>query len=396
MAAAAVGAKAEYTIDEAIEAIGFGRYQLAVLLMSGLCWTADAMEMLLLSYIKLPLQCEWKISDAQAAIITAGVGAGMLFGSVTWGVVSDGYGRRVGFLAVAAFTFSFGVVSALSTNYTMMVASRTLVGFGIGGVPVAFSLMMEWLPVAQRGTWGMGVVLFWSGGAIFEALIAMEIMPTLGWRWLVAISSAPLGMLLLLWPALPESPRWLVGKGKIEEAQKLLEAAAKVNGVTLPQGTLSSKFDAVDDGHGSVGADQIRLLLHPTLRAMTLRIWYLWFSAAFVYYGLVMLQPDMIAMENKGLRCEYHIEGGQSIPQHHELTSDPAKDASSNNSSSISSSSSSSVEPGDTPCLNAMTVSDYVDSLISTAGEFPGVIATMILLDHLGRRPSLAYMYHLR
>ena len=207
MAAAAVGAKAEYTIDEAIEAIGFGRYQLAVLLMSGLCWTADAMEMLLLSYIKLPLQCEWKISDAQAAIITAGVGAGMLFGSVTWGVVSDGYGRRVGFLAVAAFTFSFGVVSALSTNYTMMVASRTLVGFGIGGVPVAFSLMMEWLPVAQRGTWGMGVVLFWSGGAIFEALIAMEIMPTLGWRWLVAISSAPLGMLLLLWPALPESPR---------------------------------------------------------------------------------------------------------------------------------------------------------------------------------------------
>jgi MFS family permease/Cu/Zn superoxide dismutase len=296
-----------YTIDEAIEKVGFGRYQILVLLMAGLCWTADAMEMLLLSYIKQPLQCEWGIKDYQAAAITTAVGVGMLFGSVTWGIVADTYGRRFGFLAVAAFTFVFGVLSALSPSYGAIVILRGLVGFGIGGVPVAFSLMMEFLPVAQRGTWGMGVVLFWSGGAMFESLVAMYVMPTLGWRWLVGISSLPLGVLLLLWPVLPESPRWLVGQGKLEEAVLVLEQAARINGTELPAGKLSAVFEAADDGHGSVNLDGLKELLHPVTKPLTFRLWYLWFSCAFVYYGLVMVQPDLISLENKGERCDYAV-----------------------------------------------------------------------------------------
>ena len=44
-------------------------------------------------------------------------------------------------------------------------------------------------------------------------------------------------------------------------------------------------------------------------------------------------------------------------------------------------------------CAGAMTASDYIDSLISTCGEFPGIIMTVLLIDILGRRPMLAYMY---
>ena len=303
-----------FTIDEAIEQVGFGKYQVLVLLMAGLCWTADAMEMLLLSYIKQPLQCEWGITDVEAAAITTSVGVGMLVGSVTWGIVADTYGRRFGFLAVAAFTFGFGVLSAISPSYGAIVVARGLVGFGIGGVPVAFSLMMEFLPVAQRGTWGMGVVLFWSGGAMFESLVAMYVMPTLGWRWLVAISSLPLGLLLLLWPVLPESPRWLVGQGRLEEASLVLEQAARINGTQLPPGKLSTMFKAADDGHGSVNADGLKELLHPVTKPLTMRLWYLWFSCAFVYYGLVMVQPDLISLENKGDRCDYPVQVKDCLP----------------------------------------------------------------------------------
>ena len=82
-----------YSVDEAIEAVGFGRYQVGVLLMAGLCWTADAMEMLLLSYIKEPMKCEWGISDLEAASVASAVGFGMLAGSTFWGVVADSFGR---------------------------------------------------------------------------------------------------------------------------------------------------------------------------------------------------------------------------------------------------------------------------------------------------------------
>ena len=124
-----------YTIDEGIEAVGFGKFQVGVLVMGGLCWMADAMEMMLLAFIKAPLQCEFGISDGEAALITTAVGMGMFFGSTVWGLVADTYGRRFGFLATAGFTFVFGIVSALATNFPMMLLARGLCGFGIGCPP---------------------------------------------------------------------------------------------------------------------------------------------------------------------------------------------------------------------------------------------------------------------
>ena len=324
-----------YSVDEAIEAVGFGRYQVGVLLMAGLCWTADAMEMLLLSYIKEPMKCEWGISDLEAASVASAVGFGMLAGSTFWGVVADSFGRpsqrpacspltrrslragRFGFLAVAVFTFACGMASAFSNGLAMMIVARGLVGFGIGGVPVAFSLMMEFLPMAERGTWGMGIVIFWSGGAVFEALLAMEVMGAgWGWRWLVALSSMPLGVLLLLWPVLPESPRWLVAHGKTAEAQRILTAAAKRNGTSLPPGRLSGSVATLEgDSHGhggSVGKEQLGSLLRPEVRRLSCSVWFLWFVSAFVYYGIVMVQTDLLAAEkdpNKDVCPSYRAEG---------------------------------------------------------------------------------------
>lgn len=215
---------------------------------------------------------------------------GMLFGSAAWGLLADKYGRRFGFLATAGFTFVFGMASAAAPDFGWLLLARGLCGFGIGGVPVAFSLMMEWLPASKRGTWGMGVSMFWTVGAMFEALMGLVIMSPaaldLGWRWLVAISSLPLGLLLLLWPVLPESPRWLVSNGRLAEAEAVLQKSALANGVVLPPGRLSEHFESVDDGHGGGGGGgggaQVWLLLRGAVLPLTLRIWFLWFVSAFV------------------------------------------------------------------------------------------------------------------
>eukprot|EP01051_Picozoa_sp_SAG22_P005477 SAG22_NODE_326_length_12283_cov_248.386408_8_plen_276_part_00 len=66
--------------------------------------------------------------------------------------------------------------------------------------------------------------------------------------------------------------------------------------------------EAVDDGGhgGAVGLEQVTTLVQPALRTITLKIWYLWFVSAFVYYGLVMVQPDMLAQEKACTRCEFN------------------------------------------------------------------------------------------
>ena len=71
-----------------------------------------------------------------------------------------------------------------------------------------------------------------------QAGLAWAILSDWGWRWLVAVSSAPLLALMLLYPLLPESPYWLLDRGRTREAQALLQRMAHANGCSLPPGRL--------------------------------------------------------------------------------------------------------------------------------------------------------------
>jgi hypothetical protein len=71
-----------------------------------------------------------------------------------------------------------------------------------------------------------------------QAGLAWAILSSWGWRWLVAISSVPLLMLMLLYPLLPESPYWLLATGQTGRAQALLHRIARANGRPPPKGRL--------------------------------------------------------------------------------------------------------------------------------------------------------------
>ena len=71
-----------------------------------------------------------------------------------------------------------------------------------------------------------------------QAGLAWGILSDWGWRWLVAISSVPLLLLMLLYPLLPESPYWLLAMGRTQEVQAMLSRIARINGRDLPPGRL--------------------------------------------------------------------------------------------------------------------------------------------------------------
>ncbi|KAJ0744775.1 putative major facilitator superfamily domain, MFS transporter superfamily [Helianthus annuus] len=83
-----------YTLDEALGAIGFGRFQLIVLAYAGLGWVAEAMEMMLLSFVGPAMKPEWGLSASQESLISTVAFGGMLVGAYSWGRVSDAYGRK--------------------------------------------------------------------------------------------------------------------------------------------------------------------------------------------------------------------------------------------------------------------------------------------------------------
>eukprot|EP00268_Persea_americana_P061107 TRINITY_DN7680_c0_g1_i6.p1 TRINITY_DN7680_c0_g1~~TRINITY_DN7680_c0_g1_i6.p1 ORF type:complete len:108 (+),score=26.51 TRINITY_DN7680_c0_g1_i6:213-536(+) len=83
-----------YTVDEALVAMGFGKFQGLVLAYAGMGWVAEAMEMMLLSFVGPAVQSEWGLSSHEESLITSAVFAGMLVGAYSWGIVSDKHGRR--------------------------------------------------------------------------------------------------------------------------------------------------------------------------------------------------------------------------------------------------------------------------------------------------------------
>ncbi|CAI5458066.1 unnamed protein product [Closterium sp. Yama58-4] len=219
---------------------GFGPYQLFLVCYTGLAWLADAMEMILLSFVGPAARCEFGLSAAEESLIASVVFLGVFLGSYVWGLVADAYGRRRGFMATALFTLFAGLLSAWSPTFLTLLVSRCLVGFGIGGASVVFSLCSEFLPSNSRGFWLVFIEFFWTIGSLIEAALAWAVMPSLHWRMLVLLSATPFALLLLLYPFLPESPRFLLLKGNASAAHIVLEKAARTNGKRLPPGRLVS------------------------------------------------------------------------------------------------------------------------------------------------------------
>lgn len=81
-------------MTQAVNALGFGWFQVKLSLCVGLCWMADSMEMTILSVLGPALHCDWGITRYQQALVTTVVFFGMMVSSTFWGKLSDRYGRK--------------------------------------------------------------------------------------------------------------------------------------------------------------------------------------------------------------------------------------------------------------------------------------------------------------
>ncbi|CAD6198566.1 unnamed protein product [Caenorhabditis auriculariae] len=337
-----------FTVDEAVEALGFGRFQIKLSILTGLAWMADAMEMMLLSLISPALACEWGISSVQQALVTTCVFSGMMLSSTFWGKICDRFGRRKGLTFSTLVACLMGALSSMSPHFYVLLLFRGLTGFGIGGVPQSVTLYAEFLPTAQRAKCVVLIESFWAIGAVFEALLAYVVMSWWGWRALMLGSSLPLGIFAALSFWLPESARFDMASGHPERAMETLQEAARQNRVQLPIGRLVSSTPAGKDNRGDLTS-----LLAPDLRKTTILLWIIWAVNAFSYYGMVLFTTVLFQSHDE-------CHGG--------LFSNGTK----------------------LETCQPLTRSDYFDLLSTTLAEFPGLIITVVVIEWLGRKKTMA------
>ncbi len=273
------------TVEDAITEIGFGRFHIKLMLLCGISWAADAMEVLIIAFVLPAAGKEWGMTIAQMGLLGTAVFIGMLIGAFVWGRLSDIWGRKVGFVSTVAISAVFGLLSAFSPSFVWLLVLRALTGFGVGGtLPVDYSIFAEYLPPKNRGRYLVLLESFWALGSILAAGLAWLIVPTLGWRWLLAAAALPGLIAFWIRREIPKSPRFLLVHGRNAEARKVLNFVAAQNGKTLPDLPLQPVKPGVKT--------RISDLLKPELRRTTLMLWITWFAISLGYYGTFTWLPN--------------------------------------------------------------------------------------------------------
>ncbi|CAL4943307.1 unnamed protein product [Urochloa decumbens] len=363
-----------YTTDDALTIMGFGKSQALVLAYAGMGWVAEAMEVMLLSFLGPVVREEWNVSPQDESLLSSVVFAGMLIGAFTWGFISDRYGRRTVLLLSTLLTSGLGFLSALSPNYLCLLALRFFVGIGVGSGHVFASWFLEFVPAGNRGTWMVIFSFFWTTGTVLEASLAWVVLSALSWRWLLALSALPCFILLPFFRITPESPRYLCAQNRMSDATAVLERMANANQAALPQGVLTyhgetktdyithttpdpedeqlipirekehTVEDAICSKYGVIAAFR-KLLSHNLLRS-TLLLWFVFYASSFAYYGIALLTSQLSDV-NRSCSSDLIFE------------------------------------------LQQKDGNLYKDTFITSLAEAPGLILSALLVDWFGRKATM-------
>ncbi|KAH7115143.1 putative MFS myo-inositol transporter [Dendryphion nanum] len=167
------------------------------------------------------------LSTWDKSVITSCTSLFALFASPLTGLLADAWGRK-SVVLVADVLFIIGaLVQAAAHSVGTMVLGRSIVGVAIGGASFVVPLYIsELAPGKWRGRMVTVSSLFITGGQVVAYVVGWGFSEREGgWRWMVGLGAVPAGVQigLLVGAGVPESARWMVGKGRVEEARGVLE-----------------------------------------------------------------------------------------------------------------------------------------------------------------------------
>ncbi|HJU20724.1 MAG TPA: MFS transporter [Stellaceae bacterium] len=185
----------------------------------------DFFDFLLIGFVLAFIVRGWDLTYGQSGLILLASGIGAPLGSLFWGWMADKIGRRTVFIATILNVALATGAMALTPDrgWIFLVVCRFFVGVGTTGLySVDITLMQEFLPAKKRG-WLTGLTTtMLPAGFLLGALLGRYATPTIGWRGLVLCGLVPAALTLLIRLWVPESPHWLMRKGRVAEARKSL------------------------------------------------------------------------------------------------------------------------------------------------------------------------------
>ena len=247
---------------------------------------------------------EWLL-DLTTGMFFLGAGTGGLF----LGKLADSIGRKNVLFTSLAILILVGGVSALVPNIYLFIACRFLVGVCYAATLGQMIVMVvELVKPSRRSFAANSVWLFYS---LALCVIALKAYIIKEWKILIAVCTAPYLLVLLLYKQVPESVRWLLVKGRQNEAEEIFNKMAKRNQRSFQPGVLT-----VDSHEIELISSSFKDLFRPLTIAVKTGIQcYAWFVTNMVYYGLSLAAHDLGGSIYRNfalvslMECPGHIAG---------------------------------------------------------------------------------------
>src|SRR5579872_939385 len=196
----------------------------------------DFFDFFLISFVLGYVVKNWHLTFGQSGAILLASGISAPFGSLFYGWLADKAGRRTALIAaVLNVSVATGAMAFTPEGaWQYLVGCRFIVGFGVTGLySVDITLMQEFSPASKRG-WFTGLTTtMLPAGSLLAALLGYYAEPYIGWRGMVITGLLPALLCLYIRAFVPESPLFLLRKGRIEEARKSLAWALMVDPATI-------------------------------------------------------------------------------------------------------------------------------------------------------------------
>jgi MFS transporter, putative metabolite:H+ symporter len=289
-----VQASAAIQAGPRLDRLPVGRFHWRMLALIGSGMFLDGFEIYLAgSVLGVLVKDGWSNLQLNAHFISATF-VGMVIGTWLAGVLGDRFGRRFSYQFNLLLFGLASLAGALAPSMTWLIVARLFMGIGLGAeIVVGYVTLAEFVPPKMRGRWLSGLAIVTNSALFISSLVGYLIIPSLGWRAMFVIAGIGALIVWYLRKRMPESPRWLESQGRLEEAERALQAieAEVSRGQPLPP-VITEAPIAAPGKVRSIGAVFSRQFVGSTVVGSVICI-----AISIGVYGLVVWLPTFFVKQ---------------------------------------------------------------------------------------------------
>ncbi|XP_031628517.1 synaptic vesicle glycoprotein 2C-like isoform X1 [Contarinia nasturtii] len=327
----------KYSMDEAIYLTGKGRFNILIILLSGLVLMGATIENISIAFVLPYANCDLNMTTSETGLASSIAFLGFVVSSHLWGFICDTAGRKKVIKIASTFSLIFAILSAFSVNAISIIILRFFVGIFISGLLASvFSYASEFHTRESAPKAASFVSMFMPMIFIYSSVIGLLVIPMnwsvnlifikfVPWRLYIILITSVNAINTLAFSFLPESPKFLLAVNKPDEALDVLRNMYEINTGNIKEGYPVYYLIPEENTNNLLATKgfvnimklvwkQTKPIFVPPYLDSTVKLCFIVFTLFAVGHGSVMWLPGfLIELQNNSNKTLCTVVGHESV-----------------------------------------------------------------------------------